>query len=512
MEGNANSKANIRFPDYVFTKMSTEEEDNLAKNCNKRNVVTARKTENIRRYIRDNLLLVVTVAGVLLGVTLGCILRPLNLSSDAVMLVSYPGELFMRLLKLLILPLIIASLTAGNARLNASINGKIALRTLVYFVLTSFTNAVLGTILVLSIHPGDPHKKVGLREEAVGREAHILDGILDLGRNIFTDNIFQAAFQQAHTVYIPKDVVVQNFTGNNTSAVLNVPEAVTTEVELVRTIQYRYGTNTLGIIFFCLIFGTVLGTMGPKAYVVVQFFTIVDDVVMRMVSGVMWLTPIGVSSVICGKILSVGDLGLVMQQLGWFVFTVALGVFIYQLVIMQLIYFIIVHRNPFKYYWGLVPATLTAFATASTAAALPVTFRCMDEKVHIDPRISRFILPVGCNINMDGTAMFVAIASFFIAQMNELQLSVGEIITLCLASTAASFSSASVPSAALVLIFMVLSTIDAPSQDVSLLFAVDWFVDRIRTTNNMLGDCYAAAIVEHLSKEQLVAADAAIHQ
>jgi Na+/H+-dicarboxylate symporter len=78
------------------------------------------------------------------------------------------------------------------------------------------------------------------------------------------------------------------------------------------------------------------------------------------------LTPIGVSSVICGKILSVGDLGLVMQQLGWFVFTVALGVFIYQLVIMQLIYFIIVHRNPFKYYWGLVPATLTAFATAST--------------------------------------------------------------------------------------------------------------------------------------------------
>jgi len=78
------------------------------------------------------------------------------------------------------------------------------------------------------------------------------------------------------------------------------------------------------------------------------------------------LTPIGVSSVICGKILSVGDLGLVMQQLGWFIFTVALGVFIYQLVIMQLIYFVIIHQNPFKFYWGLVPATLTAFATAST--------------------------------------------------------------------------------------------------------------------------------------------------
>ncbi|PSN53710.1 Excitatory amino acid transporter 3 [Blattella germanica] len=136
----------------------------------------------------------------------------------------------------------------------------------------------------------------------------------------------------------------------------------------------------------------------------------------------------------------------------------------------------------------------------------------MDEKVRVDPRISRFILPIGCTINMDGTALFVAVASFFIAQMNDLQLSIGEIITVCLASTAASFSSASVPSAALVLIFMVLSTIDAPVQDVSLLFAVDWFVDRIRTTNNMLGDCYAAAIVEHLSKKQLMEADSAFYQ
>ncbi|XP_069704267.1 excitatory amino acid transporter-like isoform X2 [Periplaneta americana] len=491
--------------------MAPEEGDASVKNCNGTNVFTVRKFEHIRRWMITNLLLIVTISGVLFGLALGFLLRPLKLSPDAVMLMSYPGELFMRLLKLLILPLIIASLIAGSARLNASMNGKIAVRTLIYFVLTSLTNAILGTILVLLIHPGDPHTKGVLGEVTMDREAHILDGILDLGRNIFPDNLFQAAFQQAHTVYIPKNVVVHNVTGNETSAAMDAIEVVT-EVELVRTIQYRSGTNTLGIIFFCLVFGTVLGTMGAKAYVVVEFFTTVDEVVMRMVSGVMWLTPIGIGSVICGKILSVGDLGLMMQQLGWFIFTVALGVFFYQLVIMQLIYFIIVRRNPYKYYWGLIQATLTAFATASTAAALPVTFRCMDEKVRVDPRISRFILPIGCTINMDGTALFVAVASFFIAQMNELHLTLGEIITVCLASTAASFSSASVPSAALVLIFMVLSTIDAPVQDVSLLFAIDWFVDRIRTTNNMLGDCYAAAIVEHLSKEQLMAADAAVYE
>lgn len=136
----------------------------------------------------------------------------------------------------------------------------------------------------------------------------------------------------------------------------------------------------------------------------------------------------------------------------------------------------------------------------------------MTEKLRVDPRVTRFVLPIGCNINMDGTALFVAVASIFIAQMNGIFLGFGEIITVILTSTAASVSSASVPSAALVLLLVVLSAIDAPVNDVSLLFAIDWFVDRIRTTNNMLGDCYAAAVVEQLSKKELMALDAAAYQ
>ncbi|KAK0094346.1 hypothetical protein PV326_011172 [Microctonus aethiopoides] len=134
----------------------------------------------------------------------------------------------------------------------------------------------------------------------------------------------------------------------------------------------------------------------------------------------------------------------------------------------------------------------------------------MTDKLRVDPRVTRFVLPIGCNINMDGTALFVATASVFIAQMNGIFLGFGEIVTVILTSTAASVSSASVPSAALVLLLVVLSAIDAPVQDVSLLFAID--CDRVRTTNNMLGDCYAAAVVEHLSKKELMALDAAAYQ
>ncbi|CAL7934650.1 unnamed protein product [Xylocopa violacea] len=490
-------KSSARFSEYLFAKMDGQD---VSASQGPRKV-----TADTRKFMRENLLLVVTLSGVLFGVILGFGLRPLGLGDDAVMLISYPGELFMRLLKLMILPLVIASLISGSASLNARMNGMIAVRTLVYFILTSLLNAVLGVVLVLLIHPGNPGIRKSITTSHSGRAVNILDSLLDLGRNMFPDNIFQAAFQQAHTVYVPKTPPFRNLTDSISSEVLG-------DEELMRVTQYRSGTNTLGIVFFCLVFGTFLGTLGEKGQIVIDFFKAVFEVIMRMVSTVMWMTPVGITSVIAGKILGVADLALVMSQLAWFIVTIVIGVFIYQLVIMQLIYLAFVRKNPFKFYAGLAQGTLTAFAMASTAAALPVTFRLMTDKLRVDPRVTRFVLPIGCNINMDGTALFVAVASIFIAQMHSIVLGFGEIITVILTSTAASVSSASVPSAALVLLLVVLSAIDAPVYNVSLLFTIDWFVDRIRTTNNMLGDCYAAAVVEQLSKKELMALDAAAYQ
>ncbi|KAL3267924.1 hypothetical protein HHI36_007063 [Cryptolaemus montrouzieri] len=462
-----------------------------------------KEVTGISKWLSENLLFLLTLFGVAFGVFVGFMLRPFQISSNAILLVSYPGEIFMRILKLIILPLIISSLIAGSASLNARLNGRIAIRTLIYFLITSVINAILGVILAVTLRPGDPDLKLGLYEISEYQEpkstSSVLDSLLDLGRNIFADNIFQATFQQAHTAY-----------GNQTIRVLNEETGAYDSNQLVttRSVKYRSGTNTLGIVVFCLAFGTILGTMGKRGKAVIDFFSVIFEVVMKMVTGVIWLTPIGVSSVIAGKILSVSNLAMVISQLSWFIITVVLGVFLYQLIIMQFIYLALVRKNPFKFYWGLVQGTLTSFATASTAAALPVTFTLMDEKVKIDSRISRFVLPIGCNINMDGTALFVAVASIFIAQMNRVPIGFGEMVTVCFTSTAASFSSASVPSAALVLLLMVLSSIDTPTEDVSLLFAIDWLVDRFRTTNNMLGDCYAAAVVEKLSKKELMACDA----
>eukprot|EP00088_Acartia_fossae_P066856 TRINITY_DN8307_c0_g1_i1.p1 TRINITY_DN8307_c0_g1~~TRINITY_DN8307_c0_g1_i1.p1 ORF type:complete len:522 (+),score=142.21 TRINITY_DN8307_c0_g1_i1:372-1937(+) len=441
------------------------------------------------QWLKENLLLAATFSGVVLGVLLGLALRPMELEKETIDLIAYPGELFMRLLKLMILPLVIASLITGAASLNAKMNGMIALRTMIYFITTSLLAALVGLVLVIIVHPGDPLTRADLGQgQQEEKKVSILDNFLDLGRNTLPDNLFQAAFLTAQTQYEEKTV-------NNT-------------VESIKTLGTRTGTNTLGIIFFCLTFGTVLGSLGKKAAPVTEFFKVIDEVIMLMVNGIMWFSPVGIGSVICAKILAVNNLASVMSQLGLFIATVCSGIFLYQFVFLQAIYFVFVRKNPFRFWWNLFQSWMTAFATASTAAALPITFRCM-EKNRVDPRISKFVLPIGATVNMDGTALFVTVASIFIAQMNSIPMNVGSYATVVLTSTAASIASASVPSAALVLMLIVLSAIDAPVQDVSLLWAVDWFVDRCRTTNNMLGDAYGAAVVEALSRRELELMDEA---
>ena len=152
--------------------------------------------------LSSNLLLILTFLGVLVGAGLGIGLRPFLLPSSTILLISYPGELFMRLLKLMILPLVIASLITGAASLNAKLNGKMAARTIVYFLSTSLLSSLVGLAFTVAIHPGNPKVKELLGEgTTTERRVELVDNFLDLGRNLIPDNIFQAALQSAITSY-----------------------------------------------------------------------------------------------------------------------------------------------------------------------------------------------------------------------------------------------------------------------------------------------------------------------
>ncbi|XP_022255335.1 excitatory amino acid transporter-like isoform X1 [Limulus polyphemus] len=470
-------------------------------------VITGPRKGKVLSWLTDNLLLILTIFGVLLGILIGFLARFADYGEDAIMLVSFPGDILMRMLKMLILPLIISSMISGLAQLDPKSSGKMGSYALSYYFATTMLAAVVGIILVCSIHPGDPSIKEEVGSGTEDKSVSTLDAFLDLIRNMFPENLLQACFQQVETVYL-EEKAKPSFIRTTMNTSNDTYFDNFTQVVDVRHLQYKDGTNVLGLIIFCIAFGIICGQVGQEGEIMVNFFIILNEIIMRIVVLVMWYSPFGIMSLIIGKIMSIKDLALTAQQLGFYMLTVITGLVIHAMITLPLIYFIFTRKNPLTFFRGMLQAWVTALGTASSAATLPITFRCLEENNNIDKRVTRFILPIGATVNMDGTALYEAVAALFIAQMNGISLSVGQIIAVSLTATAASIGAASVPSAGLVTMLLVLSAVGLPTNDISMIVAVDWLLDRIRTSINVLGDAFGAGIVDHLCKKELEKIDA----
>ncbi|XGW27432.1 hypothetical protein V3C99_007772 [Haemonchus contortus] len=435
--------------------------------------------------LNENLLFICIGTSVVLGITLGLALRTFELSSDSVSLLQFPGEIFMRLLKLMILPLVVASLISSLAQMDAANSSLMGVVTLIYYLTTVFLATLLGIFLVLTIHPGDPRLAYGLPVV----EAHkisALDSILDLIRNMFPDNIVQASFERSRTVH-RTNVVARN----------NV-----TVQEITKEVSDQRGMNIIGIIVFCIGFGVVSSFYAEKVRVVVDFFVALDKIVMELMLSVMWFSPFGITSLICGSLLELDDIWIAAGAMSKYVLTILVGLLIHSFITIPALYVVITRKNPIKIFRCMRQAGAVAMGTASSGAALPLSISGMEEEGGIDERVTRFVLPFGANVNMDGCALYEAVAVIFIAQINQVQLRADQIITISITSTIASLGLNAVP-AGLVSILLILSTVGLPTTEVPLLFAVDWLLDRIRTALNVIGDGFAASVVEYSLKKHM---------
>nr|XP_045609852.1 excitatory amino acid transporter-like isoform X2 [Procambarus clarkii] len=470
-------------------------------------------TTKMAAWVRDNLLLVMTILGVVLGVVAGSLARSLHYTPDVIMLVSFPGEIMMRMLKMLILPLIISSIITGLSCLDTGSSGKMGSRALCYYFTTTIMATCLGITMVTTIHPGDPSILVSGSQPApsTSDDPQLIDAILDIIRNMFPDNLVMASFSSTKTVYrkieetvsrTNDSLEVMNETMRSSFANDTALNETVSEDKYVRSLTSSEGTNVMGMIVFCVAFGSLIGRM-PQGKLMVDFFIILNDVVMKMVELIMWYSPFGIMSLVIGQIMSIEDLRETAQMLGLYMLTVIVGLFIHAVVTLPSIYFVVTRKNPAVFFRGMVQAWITALGTGSSSATLPITFRCLEENNKIDKRVTRFVLPVGATINMDGTALYEAVGSIFIAQMYGIHLGPGELVTVSLTSTLASIGAASIPSAGLVTMLLVLTAIGLPTEHASLIFAVDWILDRVRTSINVLGDAFGAGIVMHLCREEL---------
>ncbi|NWZ64840.1 EAA3 protein, partial [Acrocephalus arundinaceus] len=451
-------------------------------------------------------LICVTFFMTLLGVGIGVLVREHGkLTNLDKFYFAFPGELLMRMLKLIILPLIISSMITGVAALDSNISGKIGLRAVVYYLSTTVIAVILGIVLVVTIKPGVTQRASEIHRVGSTPEVNTVDAMLDLLRNMFPENLVQACFQQYKT---KREKVKATTAVDKNSSIYREEPTTTAKASENKTQEYKIvgmysnGINALGLIVFCLVFGMVIGKMGEKGQVLLDFFNALNEATMRIVQIIMWYMPIGILFLIAGKIIEVEDWEI-FRKLGLYMATVISGLAIHSSIILPLIYLIIVRKNPLRFAMGMAQALLTALMISSSSATLPVTFRCAEENNLVDKRITRFVLPVGATINMDGTALYEAVAAVFIAQLNDLELDIGQIVTISVTATAASIGAAGVPQAGLVTMVIVLSAVGLPAEDVTLIIAVDWLLDRFRTMVNVLGDAFGTGVVEKLSKKEL---------
>uniref|UniRef100_A0A8C4DPZ9 Amino acid transporter n=1 Tax=Dicentrarchus labrax TaxID=13489 RepID=A0A8C4DPZ9_DICLA len=417
--------------------------------------------ERLMEFLRKNLLVILTVSGVLVGVGLGMMVRNMNLTKAQMTYFAFPGEMLLRMLKMIILPLVVCSLISGAASLDTRSLGKLGGIAVAYFLVTTLIASGIGVALAFIIKPGVGAGALNTNSlglESVTSNKETADSFLDLAR------------YWSHTVPI----------GTETD-----------------------GMNILGLVLFAMVFGVALKKLGEEGEELIRFFNAFNEATMVLVSWIMWYIPFGIMFLVGSKIVEMEDVVLLVTSLGKYIFASILGHVIHGGIVLPLIYFGFTRKNPYSFLSGLITPFTTAFATCSSSATLPSMIKCVEENNGVDKRISRFILPIGATVNMDGAAIFQCIAAVFIAQLNNAELNAGQIFTILVTATASSVGAAGIPAGGIITIAIILEAIGLPTNDLSLMLAVDWIVDRTTTVVNVEGDALGAGILHHINQQEM---------
>lgn len=408
-------------------------------------------------------ILIGMLAGVIFGITMA------NLGAKEFVLnwIAPIGKIFVNLLKLIAIPLIIASLIKGIGELkDISKFSKMGGRTILIYLSTTVIAISIGLLVVNVLQPGKgiPTETISKMTETYSQNEKV------------TGKITEAHKQQASR---PLDFLVDMVPDNIFNAASN-------------------NSSMLQVIFFVILFGVCLLLVEPKkAEPVYNFFDGLNEVILKMVDVIMLMAPYAVFGLLANVIVSSDDPALLFNLLKY-AGTVLIG-----LLLMVGVYLTVLKvytKKPIGFFLkGISPAQLLAFSTSSSAATLPVTMERVEEHLGVEKEVTSFVCPVGATINMDGTSLYQAVAAVFICQALDFPLSLGAQLTIVLTATLASIGSAAVPGAGMVMLVIVLESIGLPAEKLAiglaLIFAVDRPLDMCRTVINVTGDATVAMIV-----------------
>jgi len=374
--------------------------------------------------------------------------------------VVYPlGDIFMNLLKMVIIPLVFTSITFGVAGLDTKSLGRLGAKTLGYYALTSFIAIIIGLTLTNLIKPGSG---------------------VDL-----TSSQQKFDISQLKTPDSLGDILMRMIPTNPVAAAAN--------------------GDILGLIFFSIALGFAITLLsGKPRRFMLNLFEYGFATMMKLTQTVIRLAPIGVFGLIAKAVSSTGfDL---FKAVGWYMVTIASGLTLHLFVVLPVLFYLFTRINPVHHFKAMASAMAMAFSTSSSGATLPVTMDCVENKVGASNKVTSFVLPLGATINMDGTALYECAGALFISQIIGLDLSLTMQITIVITAFLASVGAAAIPSAGLVMIFIVLNAIglgDRPEVAliVGTMLSVDRPLDMFRTTVNVFSDSIGAAVIANSEGE-----------
>jgi len=406
--------------------------------------------------------------GMVLGIIFGFVMIQISWGRDFVADWIQPlGNIFVKLLKLIAIPLILASLVKGISDLkDISKFKQIGIRTIAIYVCTTIIAITIGLLLVNILQPGE-----GISQETIDK----------LTTTYATDSGVISKIEEASR---QKDAGPLQFLEDM------VPD---------NAIQAMSDNKLmLQVIFFTIFLGISMLLIGEKkAKPLKKFFDSLNEVVLKMVDLIMLTAPVAVFALLSSVVASASDPDLLFALLKY------AGVVVLGLFLMIVFYVVVVStytkKNPFWFLKEISPAQLLAFSTSSSAATLPVTMERVEEHIGVDKEVSSFVLPVGATINMDGTSLYQAVAAVFIAQALNFDLTLADQLTIVLTALLASIGSAAVPGAGMVMLVIVLESIGFPADKLAiglaLIFAVDRPLDMCRTIINVTGDATVSMVV-----------------
>jgi solute carrier family 1 (high affinity glutamate transporter) protein 1 len=404
----------------------------------------------MKRLLRHYNHIIGILIGVFLGVFVGSFFPELGLKS------GFLGTIFLNALKMIVLPLIIVSITLSIMKVGSI--GSLGIKTLIYYLTTTAIAVFIGIVIVIIIEPGlgSGFFKGAMPEVVVGKEGITF---VDLVKGLISPNLFESAAE----------------------------------------------FQILPLIIASILFGVAFAALGRENELIVEIFSLIDRAVMKIVHWIILFTPIGVFGLIASRLGMAGGGGEVMNlalQLGKYVGCILLGLFIHGFVVLPSILYILSKRNPIDYLSSLSKALLTAFATASSSATLPLTMAGAIDEAKVSQKVGRFVLPLGATINMDGTALYEAVAVIFVAQSYGIHLGLGKLILVFIAASLAAIGAAGIPEAGLVTMVLVLQAVGLPLEGIGLILSIDWLLDRFRTTINVWGDAVGAAVIDRFEAEE----------